>query len=83
MVEMTAFREPAQTKPLLIRMDPVRPPNFESLYQAFAARIYRYFLRRVEGPQEAEDLTAQVFTRALAGWNEYRGGLPAATTRQR
>lgn len=51
---------------------------FSPLYQAYCQRIYAYCLRRVSQPEEAEDLTSLVFTRALAGLNGYRGGSVAA-----
>lgn len=35
-------------------------------------------LRRVNDPQEAEDLTSLIFTRALTSLDQYRGGLVAA-----
>ncbi len=51
---------------------------FAPLYERYFTRIYRYCLRRVGGMQEAEDLTSQVFIRALRGLEGYRGGLVAA-----
>ncbi len=54
------------------------PAAFKPLYLQYFPRIYRYCLRRVSVPQEAEDLTSQIFTRALTHLNSYRGGSFAA-----
>lgn len=54
------------------------PPDFELLYERYAERIYRYYLRRTGQTQEAEDLTSLVFTRAWASLATYRGGSEAA-----
>jgi RNA polymerase sigma-70 factor, ECF subfamily len=55
------------------------PRCFAPIYERYVARIYTYCLRRVNGDvQEAEDLTSQVFTRALTCLDQYRGGLLAA-----
>ena len=51
---------------------------FSPLYEAYCQRIYAYCLRRTGQPEEAEDLTSLVFTRALTGLNGYRGGSVAA-----
>lgn len=57
------------------RTDPAR---FAPIYERYFPRIYRYCRRRLDQPEEAEDLTALVFTRALAGLRDYRGGSVAA-----
>ncbi len=54
------------------------PAQFAPLYARYFPRIYRYCLRRVGNPTEAEDLTSAIFTRALAGLGGYRGGSFAA-----
>ncbi len=54
------------------------PAAFRPVYEAYFPRIYRYCLRRVGCPQEAEDLASQVFTSALAALADYRGGSLAA-----
>jgi RNA polymerase sigma-70 factor (ECF subfamily) len=51
---------------------------FKPIYEEYFPRIYRYCLRRVACPQEAEDLTSLVFTRALDHLSTYRGGSWAA-----
>ncbi len=52
--------------------------RFVPIYERYAPRIYAFCLQRVGNPQEAEDLTSQVFTRALAKIDTYRGGLVGA-----
>jgi RNA polymerase sigma factor (sigma-70 family) len=54
------------------------PARFAPLYTRYAPRIYTYCLRRTGSPQEAEDLTSQIFTRALKGLRTYQGGYVAA-----
>lgn len=51
---------------------------FSQFYEAYSRRIYSYCLRRVTQPEEAEDLTSLIFTRAMTGLNSYRGGSAAA-----
>ncbi len=52
--------------------------EFELVYERYFLRVYRYCLRRVRSPQEAEDLTSTIFARALAHRRDYRGGSAAA-----
>ncbi len=54
------------------------PAAFKPIYEEYFPRIYRYCLRRVNRAQEAEDLTSQIFTRALASLPTFRGGSFAA-----
>ena len=54
------------------------PASFAPLYHLYFPRVYAYCRRRTRDAQEAEDLTSQVFTRALAGLEGYRGGSVAA-----
>lgn len=54
------------------------PEAFAPLYERYFPRVYAYCLRRVNDPQEAEDLSSQVFARALAGLHGYRGGMVSA-----
>ena len=54
------------------------PAAFARVYERYLARVYRYCLRRLDTREEAEDATALVFTRALAGVSGYRGGSVAA-----
>jgi RNA polymerase sigma-70 factor (ECF subfamily) len=43
------------------------PGQFAALYEANFERVYAYLARRVKGRAEVEDLTSEVFRRALAG----------------
>lgn len=45
---------------------------FAQLYEAYFDRIYRYFVVRVGNTWEAEDLTEQVFLRALESIQSYQ-----------
>jgi RNA polymerase sigma-70 factor, ECF subfamily len=56
------------------------PTRFGDLYEENFERVYAYAARRVRNRQEAEDVTAEVFHRALAnlGGFEWRG-VPFAT----
>ncbi|MDX1992472.1 MAG: sigma-70 family RNA polymerase sigma factor [bacterium] len=62
----------------LLRLAQHDPSAFAPIYEHYFDRVYHYCLRRVDDPQEAEDLCSQVFTRVLTGLHTYRGGLFAA-----
>jgi len=47
------------------------PRQFEALYQQNVERVYTYIYRRVQEATEAEDLTSQVFYRALENLPRY------------
>ena len=49
------------------RADPAR---FAPLYERYFARLYHYCLRRLQRPEDGEDLAGLVFIRALAGLRE-------------
>lgn len=78
----TRSREPRYTPALLCReaAEIARarrdPAAFAPLYERYADPIYGYCLRRTSDPEQAADLTAQIFTRALAAMPRYadRGG---------
>lgn len=52
--------------------------RFAAVYERYSDRIYGYCLRRTNNVQEAEDLTSQVFERAMANLDSFRGGSAAA-----
>ncbi len=53
------------------------PEAFGLLYERYVARIYRYLYYRTGNPQDAEDLTARTFYRALEHLPRYQErGLP-------
>lgn len=52
---------------LLYRLEAHRDPDaFGELYDEYAPRIYRFIYFKVRSPEDAEDLTAEVFLKA---WN--------------
>jgi RNA polymerase sigma-70 factor (ECF subfamily) len=68
--ELDALVHNAQTNPIA----------FGALYDRFAARVYAYVRARTADPDEARDLTQQVFMQALNALSRYRGGGGAFTT---
>lgn len=55
------------------------PDAFAELYRRYLPRIYRYLRARAGSDQDAEDLTQQVFLKALTALSDYRDrGLPFA-----
>lgn len=48
------------------------PRAFEALYRKYLAQVYSFALYELRNVQEAEDVTAQVFMRALAGLPGFR-----------
>lgn len=55
------------------------PQAFALLYRRYVLPLYHYLYHRVGNPQDAEDLTASTFDKALAGLGRYReqGSFPA------
>jgi RNA polymerase sigma factor (sigma-70 family) len=47
--------------------------SFESLYRTHYRDVFRYALLMLRGFEEAEDVTAEVFGKALAAWRDGRG----------
>ena len=45
--------------------------TFAGLYRQYAPLLYRYFYRQVGNPQDAEDLMASTFSKALASLERY------------
>jgi RNA polymerase sigma-70 factor (ECF subfamily) len=56
---------------LLIEAAQADPRRFAELYELHFERVYSYVARRVRGRAEVEDITADVFHRALAGLARY------------
>ncbi len=48
------------------------PRAFEALYRKYVAQVYSFALYELRDPHAAEDVTAQVFLRALAGLARFR-----------
>jgi len=59
------------------------PRAFEALYRKYVAQVYSFALYELRDPHAAEDLTAQVFLRALGGLPGFReqGEAPASSFR--
>lgn len=51
---------------------------FAPIYERYFGRIYSYCLRRLGNPDDAEDLTSQIFEQALRHLASFRGGSVAA-----
>ena len=64
----------------LVRLALVRIDDFAPLYSRYAMVIYRYAFNQVRDPEVANDLTAQVFIRAIERLHQYRP-TPGATFR--
>jgi RNA polymerase sigma-70 factor, ECF subfamily len=71
---LTPLRTESEDR-LLIEAAQRDPGRFADLYERNFARVYAYIARRVGNREEAQDLTAEVFHRALAnlGRFEWRG----------
>jgi len=54
------------------------PVAFDALYERYIDRVYAYLRARSATPEDAADLTQQVFTHALAALPRYRAGSFAA-----
>lgn len=48
--------------------------EFGELYKRYYPRVYTYALYRISNPQSADDITAQVFERAIRKINTYQSG---------
>src|SRR5262245_44657852 len=48
------------------------PIDFDALYAAYGPAIYHFFLQKVGNAQDAEDLTATTFSKALGSLGRYR-----------
>jgi RNA polymerase sigma-70 factor (ECF subfamily) len=56
------------------------PGAFGILYERYVGRVYTYVFYRTGNPHDAEDLTARVFYKAMAGLRRYkRSGAPFAS----
>ena len=53
-------------------------PTFEWLYQRYLDRVYAYLVTRMRNPEDAADLTQQVFVRVLVSLPSFRGGIASS-----
>ena len=74
------MKVPEADEQLLIEAARRDPGRFAELYEANFERVYAYVAARVRGRDEAQDVTADVFHKALAGLSrfEWRGAPFAA-----
>ncbi len=56
-----------------------RQEVFRRLFDAWHARIYQTCYRLMEHPQEAEDITQEVFVRAMEAYDRFRGDADPGT----
>jgi RNA polymerase sigma-70 factor (ECF subfamily) len=71
MSDDTRFRE------MLARAGAGDAEAFGEIYDAYAARVYRFMLAQVREPADAEDLTHQVFLKVMGSLSRYEDrGLP-------
>jgi len=61
-----------QEKDLVERAKKGEPEAFEQLYEAYFNRVYRYVVLKVGSRVDAEDLTQQVFLKALESIESFR-----------
>ncbi|HYH11127.1 MAG TPA: sigma-70 family RNA polymerase sigma factor [Thermomicrobiales bacterium] len=78
--EHVSDREPADLETAWIEAAKTDPRAFAPLYDRYATPIYRFCYRKVGDPDAANDLTAQVFTRAIERIDRYHAR-PGATFR--
>ena len=68
---------PVGNEAALVERARVEPEAFGQLYELYVDRVYSYIYHRVGNVQEAEDLTARTFYRALEKLDTYEDrGLP-------
>ena len=60
------MKEPKADEQLLIEAAKRDPSRFGELYEAHFERVYAFVAARVRGREEAQDVTAEVFHKALA-----------------
>ena len=66
--------DPPLSEPEIMEQAKHNLTAFVPIYEAYVDRIYAYCRHRVSSAQDAEDLTSQVFARAMARCRTYRGG---------
>jgi RNA polymerase sigma-70 factor, ECF subfamily len=66
-----ALNAPEADEQLLIEAAQRDPSRFGELYEAHFERVYAFVASRVHNRDEAQDVTAEVFHKALAGLPQY------------
>lgn len=65
-----SVREAAESDAVLLHYARLDRSNFAPIYRRYSADIYRYCLRCLASPEDAEDATSQVFIQAMARLNQ-------------
>ena len=77
-MKMPWTTEPSEADPPddddLVAAAQTDPAAFADLYERYRPEIHAFVYRRVGDPHRAEDITSQVFLRALRGLPTYRSG---------
>src|ERR1700758_3721828 len=69
--------EQIEAEELLIKAAQKNPRDFAPLYEKYFERIVSYIYHRIENKDEAFEITAQVFYKALSNLSKYKSrGLP-------
>jgi RNA polymerase sigma-70 factor, ECF subfamily len=63
---------PEPTDLALVAAAKTDPVAFAPLYRRYVEPVYRYCYRRVSDPEQAADLTAQIFTKAIEALPKFR-----------
>ncbi len=75
--ERAQAEPPSENEAALVERARIEPGAFGQLYERYIDRVYSYIYHRVGNAQDAEDLTARTFYRALDKLNQYEDrGLP-------
>jgi RNA polymerase sigma-70 factor (ECF subfamily) len=72
--ESKAAKDAARPGKATAGMVPAEAPAFRTLYQENLGVVYRFIYSKVGNREEAEDLTSQVFLKAVRGLDRERGG---------
>ena len=76
-LDVVDFAAPDEDEATLVERARTNPEAFGHLYEIYVERVYSYIYHRVGNVQDAEDLTARTFYRALEKLDTYEDrGLP-------
>jgi len=69
-----------ETEPVAERMEPRLPPDFEDWFREHRPAVYRYVRFRLATREAAEDVTSEVFIKALRALHRYDPGRASPRT---